>query len=127
MTDFERLPGDDLLLLALAKGSTVRSAAEQAGVSEATAFRRLRDSGFVTELNRVRSELWNAALGKLTDASSRAVERLAVLIDKAESEAVQLSACKAVLELGGKLRDAIEFEHRLNLLETRVTEARKAD
>ena len=54
MTDFERLPGDDVLLLALAKGSTVRSAAEQAGVSEATAFRRLRVSGFVTELNRVR-------------------------------------------------------------------------
>lgn len=127
MTGFERLPGDDVLLMALAKGSTVRSAAEQASISEATAFRRLRNSEFVGELNRVRGELWNAALGKLTEASSRAVERLAKLIDEAESEAVRLSACKAVLELGGKLRDAVEFDQRLNLLETRFTEARKAD
>ncbi len=117
MTDFERLPGDDLLLLALAKGLTVRSAAEQAGISEATAFRRLRDASFVAELNRVRGELWNSALGELTEASTRAVERLAMLIDEAESDAVRLSACKAVLELGGKLRDAIEFASRLERLE----------
>ncbi len=100
MTDFDRLPGDDVLLLALAKGSTVRSPAEQTSISVATAFRRFRDASFVAELNRVRGGLWIAALGKPTEASSRAIERLAVLIDEVESEAVRLSACKAVLDMG---------------------------
>lgn len=117
MTGIERLPGDDVLLLALAKGSTVRSAAEQAGISEATAFRRLKDLEFVNELNRVRGELWNSALGKLTSASDKAVERLTTLIDEGESDAVRLSACKAVLELGVRFRDSIEFASRLERLE----------
>ena len=117
MTGFERLPGDDVLLLALAKGSTVRSAAEQAGISEATAFRRLRDADFVGELNRVRGELWNAALGKLTEASSRAVDRLAALIDEGDTDAVRLSASVKLLELGTKLRDSVEFAQRLERLE----------
>ena len=38
MTDFERHSTDDTLLLALAKGATVRAAAEQAGLSEAVNF-----------------------------------------------------------------------------------------
>ena len=117
MTDFERLPGDDVLLLALAKGATVRSAAEQAGISEATAFRRLRDAAFVAELNRVRGELWNAALGKLTQASSKAVDRLTMLIDDGESDSVRLAASVKLLELGTRLRDSVEFATRLERLE----------
>ena len=117
MTDFDRLPGDDALLLALAKGSTVRSAAEQAGISEATAFRRLRDAAFVAELNRVRGELWNAALGKLTQASSKAVDRLTMLIDDGESDSVRLAASVKLLELGTRLRDSVEFATRLERLE----------
>ncbi len=126
MTGIERLPGDDVLLLALAKGSTVRSAAEQAGISEATAFRRLRDASFVAELNRVRGELWNAALGKLTEASSRAVDRLAMLVDEGESDAVRLSASVKLLELGTKLRDSVEFAQRLERLENPSNDAQES-
>ena len=104
MTDFERHSTDDTLLLALAKGATVRAAAEQAGLSEATAFRRLRDAEFVAQMNRIRGELWNSALGRLTEASGKAVDRLVMLVDDGDSDAVKLSACKTLLELGTKLR-----------------------
>ena len=102
----------------------IRDAAQQCDIGETTVWRRMRDTTFVGELNRVRGELWNSALGKLNEASGKAVVRLAVLIDKAESGAATLLACKAVPELGRKLRDSIEFEHRLNLCETRVTDVR---
>lgn len=127
MTDFERHSTGDALLLALAKGATVRAAAEQAGISEATAFRRLRDAEFVAELNRIRGELWNAALGKLTEASGKAVDRLSALIDDGESDSVRLSASKAVLELGTKLRDSIEFATRLERLEGNNAPIRQID
>lgn len=117
MTDFERHSTDDALLLALVKGATVRSAAEQAGLSEATAFRRLRNPEFVAELNRVRGELWNAALGKLTEASGKAVDRLVMLVDEGDTHAVRLSAAVRVLEIGIKLRGSVEITTRLDRLE----------
>ena len=61
--------------------------------------------------------MWNAALGKLTAASAKAVDRLVMLVDDGDSDSVRLSACKSILELGTKLRDSIEFAQRLEFLE----------
>ena len=117
MSDIDRPTRDEPLLLALARGLSVRDSASEAGLSEATAFRRLRDATFVAELNRLRGELWSATLGKLTAASGKAVDRLVTLVDDADSDSVRLSACKSILELGTKLRDSIEFAQRLEFLE----------
>ena len=117
MSDIDRPTRDEPLLLALARGLSVRDSASEAGLSEATAFRRLRDATFVAELNRLRGELWSATLGKLTAASGKAVDRIVLLVDEGESDSVRLSACKSILELGTKLRDSIEFAQRLELLE----------
>ena len=112
-----RHSADDRLLILLASGSTVRDAAQQCDIGETTVWRRMRDATFIGELNRLRGELWNSALGKLTAASGKAVDRLVMLVDDADSDAVRLSACKSILELGTKLRDSIEFAQRLELLE----------
>ena len=117
MSDIDRPTRDEPLLLALARGLSVRDSGSEAGLSEATAWRRLRDATFVAERNRVRGELWNAALGKLTAASAKAVDRLVMLVDDGDSDSVRLSACKSILELGTKLRDSIEFAQRLEFLE----------
>lgn len=61
MSDFDRPTGDEPLLLALARGRTVRDAANEAGISEATAWRRLRDQSFVRRLISIRLELSAAA------------------------------------------------------------------
>ena len=112
-----RHSADDRLLILLASGSTVRDAAQQCDIGETTVWRRMRDATFIGELNRLRGELWNSAMGKLTAASGKAVDRLVTLVDDADSDAVRLSACKSILELGTKLRDSIEFAQRLELLE----------
>ena len=49
--------GDLELQIALAKGSTVRHAARAAGISERTAYRRLADPQFRSELKVVRERL----------------------------------------------------------------------
>lgn len=108
---------NDRLLIELATGSTVRDAAQAAGVSEATAFRRLKEPDFIVELNRVRGELWDNAFRKLTAGASTAVETLTELMTEAESDSVKLKAAQLILEQGGKLRESIEFEQRLAVLE----------
>lgn len=108
---------NDRLILKLAQGLSVRDAAKEAGVSEPTAFRRLKEPDFIAELNRVRGELWDNALGKLTAGASKAVETLTELMTEADSDNVKLKAAQLILEQGSKLRESIEFEQRLAALE----------
>lgn len=116
MSDFDRPIGDEPLLLALARGLTVRDAANEADISEATAWRRLRDQGFVKRLIAIRSELWSAALTGLSDAATRAVSVLVELL-KSEDEAMRLKAATKIVELGSKLRSDVETDARLTALE----------
>src|SRR5262245_17805288 len=100
------------LLLTLAGGATVRQAAEQAGLSERTAHRRLADADFCRRVTRLRGEMVERALGKMADGMAEAADTLRQLLH-AESESVRLGACRGLLELGVKLRESVELEQRL--------------
>src|SRR5262245_41601872 len=87
------------LLVALARGDTVRDAAREAGIGERTAYRRMRDPEFRQRLSAVRADVLERATGRLADAGADAAETLKALL-KAESESVRLGAARAILELG---------------------------
>ena len=59
------------------------------------------------------------AVGTLADASTAAASKLKDLLD-AESETVRLGACRAILELGSKLRESEELAGRIAALEGRL-------
>jgi HEAT repeat protein len=59
------------------------------------------------------------ALGRIADGMSEAATTLRKLL-KAKSESVRLSACRALLELGVKLRESVELEERFVELERRA-------
>lgn len=111
---------DDRLLLALACGATVESAARTAGVSEATAYRRLRDPKFKKRLDELRGDLVQRTAGMLTAAGGEGVKTLLALLKEATPAAVRLGAARAVLELGVKLREAAELEERIAALEAQL-------
>jgi hypothetical protein len=113
---------DELLAALLATGTTVANAAESAGMSERTAFRRLSDSGFRRRVSTIRGQMVDAVVGRLVGASTKAVETLASLLG-AESESVRLSAAKAIVELSCRLREAGELEERVLTLEQRTNGA----
>jgi len=126
MADNGREKGDDALLLALAAGATVREAARQARVCERTAARRLADPDFRRRLAEARADMVQRALGKLSDASTAAADALRALL-KAKKETVRLSAARAILELGNRLRDPVEMEARLAVLEELQARQRAAE
>src|SRR5215212_7972824 len=109
MTGNDRRKGDGALIAALAGGVSVRDAATRAGVSESTAYRRLEDPGFTRHVAEARAEMIARAVGTLADASTAAAATLRKLLD-ATNEHVRLGACRAILELGAKLREAEELE-----------------
>ena len=67
---------DDTLVVALACGSTAEAAAQKAGVSSATVYRRLADPTFQAKLSAARSEMVGRATAMLTAAAMEAVKTL---------------------------------------------------
>lgn len=115
-----RRNADDRLALLLAAGKTVADAAETAGVSQRTAFRRLDDAEFRAGVTTLRGEMIGRAVGRLADASTKAVETLTALLTS-DSATVRLGAARSILELGTKLREATEIEERLTALEEKAS------
>jgi AcrR family transcriptional regulator len=109
-----------MLLLALACGATVEAAANKAGLSQATVYRRLQDPEFKARLQEVRSDMVKRTAGTLTAASTEAVKTLLSLQQTAVPHAVRLGAAKAVLEIGIKMREVADMEERLTALEQQM-------
>ena len=112
---------EERLLGVLAAGGSVEQAAQAAGVSERTAYRRLADAEFRGRLASLRDELAWAALAELAGCASEAVATLRRLLD-ANSEQVQLGAARTLLDQLLRLREALELSERLTALERRVNE-----
>src|SRR5437879_902831 len=109
-------PGaDGLLVAAFAAGATADEAATAAGVSRRTAQRRMAEPTFRQEVQHARAEMVGRAVGKLTDASTAAVDTLRALLG-AEGESARLGAARSILELGTKLREGLELEERVAAL-----------
>ncbi|HEV3446504.1 MAG TPA: hypothetical protein VG099_17805, partial [Gemmataceae bacterium] len=113
--------GEDELILALAAGATVREAAEQAGIGERTAHRRLSDADFRRAVSEARGRMFDAARGRLAGLASKAAETLERLMES-EKPAVALGAAKAVLEVGSRLGKSTEVEEGISLLEDEAGE-----
>jgi hypothetical protein len=72
---------------------------------------------FTRRIAELRSEMTSRALGRLVDSMTSAAATLDYLCRKGKSEMVRLSAARAVLELGQKLRESVELEERIAALE----------
>ena len=111
---------DTELVLALACGASPDNAAQKAGLSRRTVFRRLADPAFVAQVGAMRADIARRAAGMLTAAGLAAIKTLTTLQESASSEAVRLGAARATLELGCKLRETVEWTERMAALEGRL-------
>jgi hypothetical protein len=112
--------GDAELLLALACGASVENAAQRAGLSRRTVFRRLAAPAFRAQVAEARAEMVRRAAGMFTAAGLPAIKTLTTLQESATSEAVRLGAARATIELGCRLRETVEWAERLASLEGRL-------
>ena len=96
--------------MALACGATVEAAARSAGVSKATAFRRLKDPTFCQDLQRMRADMVQRTAGALTAAGGEAVRTLLELMKSANQGATRLGAARSILEIGMKAHEFAELE-----------------
>jgi hypothetical protein len=120
-----RSRSDELLLGALAAGSPVDQAAETAGISVRTAYRRLAEPAFARRLAQARDELISSALGELVECASEAVATLRALLS-ASDERVRLGAAKSTLEQLLRLRETLTLSQRLAVLERTMQQRQRS-
>ena len=117
MSTKPRKKAEDQLLLALACGATVESAARQCGITPRTVYRRLADPAVRRELQELRGDMVQRTTGALTAMGGEATRGLLELLKSGVPHSVRLGAIRTVLEFGLKLREITELEVRLAALE----------
>src|SRR5262245_47232421 len=111
-------PKQESAALALAAGRTQDEAAAESGAGARTIKTWLVvQPRFARPIQELRAVMTSRALGRLVDGMVSAADTLGYLCRKGKSGMVRLSAARAVLELGTKLRESIELEERLAALE----------
>ncbi len=124
-THGRKTQADEPLAINIAAGMTVIEAAEAAGVSQRTAHRRLNDPAFRRRVTELQAEMTSCVLGRLVAGMVEAADTLYQLLKPdgaANAGRVRLGAARAILEVGIKLREFVEFEARLAEVERMIDE-----
>jgi hypothetical protein len=111
------------LLLALACGANVESAARQTGLTERTVHKRLKDPAFRRQILAIRRDMVNRASGAMSAAAMESIKTLLELQRPSQPGTVRLGACRAMLEIGLKLREVTDIEEEVAQLRQLVTAA----
>lgn len=109
---------DARLALGLAGGLTWRQAATEAGLSERSAYRRGDDPEFRSRVDKLAADGWRQAAARLEELVGDAAARLGSLLSDPDPR-VALTSAKAILDVGGRVREQAELVERIEALEAR--------
>ena len=110
----------ELLAIRVASGETIRAAARSLEVSESRAYHLARTAAFKKRVGELRTEAVAGAVGKLSEATTKAAQVLVDLLDQTNDPAVRLNAAKAVLNHLLPLAEHAELRARIDDLESRA-------
>jgi hypothetical protein len=109
----QRKKADESLVLALACGATVETAARQCQLSIRTIYRRLKEAEFCARVREARADMMQRSAGMLTAAAGESVRTLLSLQKDSMPPPVRLGVAQAVLEIGIKVRELVDLETRI--------------
>ena|SRR5579871_350427 len=111
---------DHLLLQALAFGATDQQAAQQSGLSPRTVYRRKAEPDFQRQLKALQAETLQRALGMLTATTPVSAKTLLELQKDNVPYAYRLGAARTNLQCVLKVRQELDLEARLTVLEEQL-------
>jgi hypothetical protein len=112
------------LALAMATGATVKQWADDNAVPHRTAYSWAKCPEVIDQVEQIRRQFIDQAVGKLCQYANAAADKIALLADQAESEAVQLGAARAVLNDLMAISNYAALNGRMAQLERRLADAK---
>lgn len=102
---------------------TIEEAAELAGIARVTAHRYLRDPAVKLALSDAFDEALSQTTRQVVAAMTEALQTLKeVHSDEEKPVGARVTAARAILEAGPRLREAIDIAERVTALERRLQE-----
>lgn len=106
---------------ALLTSNTIRDAAQTANVAERTAYRWLRADPVRTALSEALDAALSQAAARCSGAMGTALEvLLGIAEDVGAPASARVSAARAILEGGPKLRESLDLSDRVAILEAEI-------
>ena len=124
MPDESAESSDKLLAVLIASGRTIAEAAELARCNPKTVSQLMADPAFRRRVSQLRGEMVATVIGRLTEASTKAVDTLVSLL-RSNRPADRRNAAVSLLETLVRLRGEMELEERLNALEEAANATRE--
>ncbi len=116
----------DIAIVALVTEPTVADAAKKAGISHATLHKWLKVKEFKDAYREARREAVSAAISRLQQTATEAVDALRDVMNDPENPAsARVSAARAILEIAVKAVELEDFESRLEQLERLIIRGEK--
>lgn len=116
----------DLAIAALLHSESIRDAAKEAGIAEATLHRYLKDESFKAEYHAAKREVINHAICRLQQSAGKAVKALVEISEsKGAPASARVSAARTILEISMKAIEFEDLEKRIAALEKIVTNQQK--
>lgn len=112
------------VLPTFAAAISIDGACKEVGIGRDTFYRWLKNPVFKSELELMRKELVEEAIGQLKALGSKAVLTLASLSLRKDSPSVQRAAANDILNHLSRFIEMEELECRVKLLEGRMNELR---
>jgi hypothetical protein len=111
----------DRAIAALLQAETIRGAAKEAGIAEATLHRYLKDEAFKEAYREAKRAVVDQAVSQLQRSAGKAVKALSGIIDEQDAPAsARVSAAKTILEMAMKAVELENLEKRIATLEESV-------
>lgn len=108
-------------IAALIEQPTVKSAAQVAGIGEATLIRWMKDDTFKISYRDAKRRIVDLAITKLQRASDDAVQTLlAIMIDADSPPTTRVTCAKAILDMAVKAVEMDDVVSRIEAIESRI-------
>lgn len=115
------MKNDEKIISALLECSTIRDAAEYAGVSERTVYSRLSNPEFAEKLAVERRKLFKAHSAALQGQIGRSIQTMVeIRDDKKTPPQVRLNASAELIRNGLRMAEVVDVVERMDAIEQKL-------
>lgn len=104
---------------------TIKEAADEAGVSKATAYRYLKDEKFLGKYRDVKSQIMRSTSNKVQLSAETAITTLVDVAKNGRNEMARVTAASKILDIAYTSYEKEDLENRIQAIEQMAIEANK--
>lgn len=110
---------DEELIAALLNSSSLKQAAEAAGIGQRTLYERMSDKDFQAAYNAAKSDIVRQAVFNINRKLTEAIETVGeIMTNKEVNASIRLQAAQVIINNAGKFADRLQADEQYTITRT---------